>query len=407
MQTSALDIPKQASAGAADPQPPFGVNEMRLSPREWLVVIATVLLCVLSLPRIWKHFETFKPGPDYRIPYSLSKDYWLFQRRLEMAANPDHVIVIGDSVVWGEYVRPDGTLSHFLNQQVNQPDHFVNCGVNGLFPLALEGLIRDYGSSLRNQKVLLHCNVLWMTSPKADLSINREETFNHSRLVPQFTPRIPSYRADANERLSAVLERHINFFSWINHLQIAYYDAKSIPNWTLADDGRDPPAYPNAYRNPLAPLSAGIPVEPTVDPARGPSSPRHKPWNSTGSETTQFEWVTLDTSLQWQAFDRLVTLLRDRGNQVLVVVGPFNEHLITQDQRPVYQALRSDIASRLAREQITTILPTTLPTELYADASHPLTGGYELLANQIFRTNHFQDWLSESHAASTNAPSKN
>ena len=24
---------------------------------------------------------------------------------------------------------------------------FVNCGVNGLFPLALEGLVRDYGGA--------------------------------------------------------------------------------------------------------------------------------------------------------------------------------------------------------------------------------------------------------------------
>ena len=147
------------------------------------------------VPRMWKRFESFNPGPDYRIPYSLSKDYWLSQRRLESAVQAHAVILVGDSVVWGEYVRPDGTLSHYLNQQAAQPNQFVNCGVNGLFPLALEGLLRDYGGALRNQKVLLHCNMLWITSPKADLSIDREETFNHSRLVPQFSARIPCYRA--------------------------------------------------------------------------------------------------------------------------------------------------------------------------------------------------------------------
>ena len=64
-------------------------------------------------------------------------------------------------------------------------------GLNGLFPLAQEGLIDCWAGSLRHQKVLLHCNLLWMTSPKADLSTDKEERFNHSRLVPQFFPRIP------------------------------------------------------------------------------------------------------------------------------------------------------------------------------------------------------------------------
>ncbi|MEO8347622.1 MAG: hypothetical protein ABI610_01825, partial [Acidobacteriota bacterium] len=39
-------------------------------------------------------------------------------------------------------VRPDGTLPHFLNEQSGLPGKFVNAGVNGLFPLALEGLVR-------------------------------------------------------------------------------------------------------------------------------------------------------------------------------------------------------------------------------------------------------------------------
>jgi hypothetical protein len=298
---------------------------------------------------------------------------------------------------WGEYVRAGGTLTHFLNQQAGQSDQFVNCGVNGLFPLALEGLLRDYGASLHGQKVLLHCNMLWITSPKADLSIHREQTFNHSRLVPQFTVRIPCYRADANERLSAVLERHIRLFSWANHLQIAYYDQKSISNWTLADDGRDPPSYPNTWRNPLAPLRAGLPGEPAIDPDRGPSSARHKPWNaSAGAEPTSFDWVDLDASLQWRAFERLVTLLRDRGNDVLVVIGPFNEHMIAEDQRPKYRRLRDDIAERLDRERISRIVPDVLPSDLYADASHPLTDGYAALAASIGRATAFQRWLAGS-----------
>jgi len=103
--------------------------------------------------------------------------------------------------------------------------------------------------------VILQCNVLWMTSPKADLSTDKEERFNHSRLVPQFHPRIPCYRADANERLSALLERQVSFLAWVGHLQNAYFGQKSILGWTLEEDGGSPPAYPNALKNPLAQIT--------------------------------------------------------------------------------------------------------------------------------------------------------
>src|SRR5260221_3746336 len=153
---------------------PF-VNEVRLNARHWIVVFAILAIIGLLTPALWKRVERFEPGPDYRIPYELSKDYWLYERRLQ-PITPTNVVVLGDSVVWGEYVRPDGTLSHFLNNDAAQSDRFVNCGVNGVFPLAMEGLIRNFGVALHNRKVIVHCNMLWMSSPKADLSTSNEET---------------------------------------------------------------------------------------------------------------------------------------------------------------------------------------------------------------------------------------
>ena len=128
-------------------------------------------------PRIWAHLERFDTGADYRIPYSLSSDYWLYQRRANSIDLEKTIPVIGDSVVWGEYVLKDGTLSHYLSQESGQQGRFANCGVNGVFPLALEGLVGQYGSSFQNCKVIVHCNLLWESSPKADLSIDSEETF--------------------------------------------------------------------------------------------------------------------------------------------------------------------------------------------------------------------------------------
>ena len=176
------------------------VNGMRLNARHWLSVAVIVTIVLIATPWAWKKVERFETGPDYRIPYQLSKDYLLYERALQRLPAVD-LPIIGDSVIWGEYVQPDGTLSHFLNKEGAAPGNllsgsraanFVNAGVNGMFPLALEGLVRYYGAPLRHRKVILHYNMLWMSSPKADLHTQKEERFNHADLVPQFCPRSPS-----------------------------------------------------------------------------------------------------------------------------------------------------------------------------------------------------------------------
>jgi len=367
------------------------VNEMRLNVRHWAAAFTILAIVTALTPALWKTVERFEPGRDFRIPYALSKDYWLYERRLQLLA-PTNIGVIGDSVIWGEYVRPDGTLSHFLNEQSGQPGKFVNAGVNGMFPLALEGLIRYHGAPLRNRKVLLHCNVLWMTSPKADLNTTKEERFNHADLVPQFSPRIPSYKADLNQRLAAIVERNFTFSQWATHLQSAYFGQKNLLAWTLEEDGSDPPRHPNAYKNPFAQITFKLPEEPAVDPERGPDSPRHKPWSTTGQGSTRFEWVELNQSLQWAAFQRLAGLLQSRGNDVLVVLGPFNAHIMTEENRPAFRRIRDTIADWLAKNRVAHVVPEVLPSQLYADASHPLTEGYQRLTEWLYNETTFRKW---------------
>ena len=361
---------------------PF-VNELRLGVAHWVAVFSLVALVMLLTPPIWKQVESFDPGPDYRIPYALSKDYWLYARRLEQLGDPQQVIVLGDSVIWGEYVLPDGTLSHFLNRSTGTRDRFINGGVNGLYPLALEGLVQHYGGALRGRKILLHCNLLWLSSPKADLQDGKEDNFNHPHLVPQFFPRIPSYQADAAERLSAIVEREVGFLSWADHLQAAYFGERNIASWTLFSDGGDPPRHPNAYKNPLAQLTLAVPSAPPNDSKRGPGSRRHRPWTATSEGAMRFEWVALDRSLQWAGFQRLLHLLRERGNDVWVVVGPFNEHLMTDESRAAYRKLRDGVVTWLTAQHFAHVAPEPLPSALYADASHPLTAGYQLLAERL------------------------
>jgi len=138
-----------------------------------------------------------------------------------------------------------------------------------------------------------------------------------------------------------------------------------------------------------------VPTEPAIDSERGPASPRHKPWSTTGEGSTRFEWVDLDQALQWAAFQRLVKLLQSRDNDVLVLAGPFNEHIMAEENRPAFRRLRDGIAEWLAKNHITCVVPEALPSALYADASHPLTEGYQLLATRLRSDATFQKWINE------------
>jgi len=368
-------------------------NEVRLNLRQWAMVVLIVALAAIVTPRIWRKIERFDTAADYRIPYSLSNDYWLFDWRLQKTAEGQGIPVLGDSVVWGEYVKSDGTLPHFLNQQSGQADGFFNAGVNGLFPLSLEGLVRYYGAPLHDRKVIVVCNVLWLSSPKADMQDDKAQELNHAALLPQFSPQVPSYQADANARLSAVIGRNVTFFGWVEHLQDAYFHQQSISQWTLDEDANSPGSHPNSYKNPLGQVTLAVPSGQADDAERGPGSSRHKPWTAGGGRKAEFEWVRLESSLQWAAFQRTVLLLRDRGNDVMVIVTPFNERMMADSCRGGLGAIRSGIKGWLEEKGIPHLLPDTLPSELYADASHPLTGGYELLARRICESEPFREWL--------------
>ena len=96
--------PKPALPAFPGSHVPFGVNEMRLNWRHWAAVVLLLVVAVVAIPRVWTRLERFETGPDYRIPYELSKDYWLFQRRLNQVNERTKIFVLGDSVVWGDSV---------------------------------------------------------------------------------------------------------------------------------------------------------------------------------------------------------------------------------------------------------------------------------------------------------------
>src|SRR5262249_16480294 len=143
-----------------------------------------------------------------------------------------------------------------------------------------------YAGHVSGKNVVLQCNPLWMSSPKADLQDDKATEFNHPRLVPQFVPSIPSYKEEVSPRIGVVVEQNVPMISWTTHLQQAYYDRTDIPSWTLE----------HPYECPLKPLLKGLKVP--------DESLRHtpQPWYTSGIAKQDYPWVDLETSLQWHAF---------------------------------------------------------------------------------------------------------
>ena len=66
-------LPVENAPSAADPTPAFGVNEMRLSLRQWLIAAAIVLLLMALAPRAWTACRAVrKPGQTTEFPTLLA-----------------------------------------------------------------------------------------------------------------------------------------------------------------------------------------------------------------------------------------------------------------------------------------------------------------------------------------------
>ncbi len=368
--------PTQQESALTAPAIPYGSHEVRLSGRQWLAAAALILGVLVFAPVAWERIEEFEPGADYRMPYALSGDYWLFDRYCRFAASRCDTLVLGDSVIWGQYVRPDQTLTHHLNDLAGR-SRFGNMGVDGLHPAALAGLIDYYGRAISGKNVLLHCNVLWMSSTRHDLQTDKEFHFNHPRLVPQFVPSIPCYRESYADRLGILVERTVPFLAWANHLRLVYFDGKSVPAWTLE----------HPYGNPAKGIGRGLPAP------EGSARQEPVPWTDRGVARQSFPWVPLDASFQWRSFRRALAMLRGRGSRVFVLVGPFNEHMLEQESLQTYAARKAEIAAWLREQQVAHYVPPALPSRYCADASHPLDEGYAMLAAQLFECDSFIEFL--------------
>ena len=372
-------MPKTTQPTNAAEEVPFAANEIRLSLRQWAVVAGVLLAVLLGIPTLWQRIEPFEAGPDYRMPHDLGRDYWTFQRFCREAAAEEKTLWIGDSVVWGHYVPADETLTHHLNR-LSGEGQFANLGVDGIEPAAMTGLLKHYGRSVSGRDVVLHCNPLWMSDRQRDLQTTKQRPINHPRLLPQFSPQIPCYKATLSERIGVTIEHRVAFFGWARHLREAYFDSHSVAEWSL-----DHP-----YDNPAAAVTLEL-------PSHGPtpmSAEERRPWHEKGARSTP-PWVELETSLQWRFFRESVETLRARGNRVLVVVGPLNEHMFARkpESLQTYVALKQEVEAWLKAEGLPYCIPAPLPSDDYADTSHPLAEGYARLAERLLQDEAFVEFV--------------
>lgn len=368
------------SSPAEVPEVRFASNDVRLSPRNWMLVVALVGLLFWLLPAAWNRLEPIPLGPDYRIPYSLSSDYWNYARTCRAVSGKQAFHLVGDSVVWGHYVDSHHTLSHFLNEQTGR-SQFTNLGVDGIHCVALAGLVQYYGKALAGQHVIVNCNLMWMSSPRHDLSIDKETLFNHPTLVPQFIPSIPCYKASLSERLGVVCARKVQILQWADHLRITYFGSSTLASWTID----------NPYRNPLSQITL---VLPSPDELPSPM-PDARPWTEKQIRPLTPNWVPLGDSLQWRFFCQTVRDLQKRRCHVCVAITPLNEHMFTDVGVADYRAIIQQVIEWHAAEGIPCCTPQVLPSEMYADLSHPTASGYALLARELLSDPAFRRYISK------------
>jgi len=240
-----------------------------------------------------------------------------------------------------------------------------------VFPLALEGLLAHYGAPLHDRRVILHYNMLWMSSPKADperegravvqphkagAAALRADTFLPAPTPPRGWMRF--------------VERSVGLLGWVNHLDTVYFDQRSIPRWTLEEDDSDLPRHPNAWRNPLSRITLRVPGEPAADPQRGRSSPRHRPWSATAPRPRTSSGSAWRSRCSGSRSGGRSRCCGRAATTCWSSSGPFNEWMIATDQRPAYRKLRAGIDAWLTASGVAHVVPEALPSALYADASH-------------------------------------
>lgn len=357
-------------------------NAFLLSGKEWLVTIGIFLVLTIGVYTQWPKWERLTAGPDYRSTCweARMSDYYAFSQWISHARDHYKILLIGDSVIWGQEVDNDQTISHFINGQLGG-EMVANAGMDGLTPAALEGIVKHYGKGLHDTHAIVELNPLWMSSPKRDLRTDWK--FHHPRLVHQFDRRI-SYYKDVNERLGYAIEHALRIPPFVRHLMVSYYDNKSVASWLIE----------NPYRNPFAAITFHTP--PLMREKQG----RGTDWQSRIKNPAK--WKPVDdpfidpaASIQFEGFLTALDVLKKRNVSTFVLLGPYNTWNLTPESKARLFAMLDTIGATLTERGIPYFDATRdlIPSGGYGDQCHALADGHALLAAALANDPGFKTWV--------------
>ena len=340
---------------------PDNTNGLVLKPREFVITVAAVLVLTLAvLPYAWRKTRRVELDKNFRLAENLRDDYYGYRMVADAVCKKYPSVFLGDSVIWGKCVDNEHTLSELVNRELGK-DEIGNLAVDGLHPVAMERLLIDHGEAIRGKRVFLYWNPLWMNTPSEDLSGTSKASINHPRLLPQFDPSYKGYRAKFGDRWSAFLEQKVSFAAWMRHCRAAYCDNQDVKK--VIASGKPRTAYTPAEGSGRANSDAW--------------------WEKRGVKVQDWPWVSPAKSRQYAAFRRVIKLLEKRGNKVTVVLGTINPYMQTPGCLKRYRKLRAEVVADMRKNGVEFIDLPELESREYADASHPLVGGYRKLAAVI------------------------
>lgn len=308
---------------------------------------------------------------DYRIPYSMGEDYFLYKNYSKQISLEKTIPVIGDSVIWGHYTGSSETLTAQLNR-LNTKIKFTNMGLDGIHPAAMNGLMNQYSTKFKNRKIIVGVNLLWMSSPRHDLTGPVNSEINHKILLPQFFTKIPSYQPSFEEKVSSLTTGAMPLFSWIDHIRITRFAEKSFYLWTMENPHENIMKY--FSRN-----NVGFKIPEGMQPEK--------------MQEQNIEWVKTDKSLQWRFMIDTLTSLKDNGDEVAALITPFNTYMMTEKSKTEYFAILAEMEWILREKGITPVIPLIPGKKYFADSSHPTAEGYKLIAEDMMKNREFLEFI--------------
>lgn len=338
---------------------------LSLSLREWLLVALVVTSLLGAAPHLPIRAEAPVIERDYRIPYALSTRYDLYRRYTALAVAQFPVLLIGDSVIWGQTTLRHDTLSHHLNELVKQP-RFANAGLDGMHPAALAELLDYHAPAVANTRVVLQFDPLWLMLSGSSQDVQIGGVHNRPDLIPRLAAHFTGPFKEAASLTWSQVTKNLPLKGWGERLADTRLDYLA---WSL-----DHP-----YESPLRAITSPLP----------PSEDSHHqvltPWNATSSTRQYSRWSVLDGDPQWGSFLRILNLMERRNNRVLVVLGPMNEHMMDAPTLRIYGRLRTKMVEQLQARGTRVFVPTLLPSGHFADICHPLGIGYAEIAKEMLQ----------------------